>query len=204
MSPRAVPRSPSSARTSAMAGSRSTAIPARPKALPRRALEEAPHERHELRRAPGARPATVRVGEHRPDRGADSRHRRGRRGARASPASVTGPHRDEDVEAVPAERPSTAAPERGPRDLLAPDRRRIIGVLAYHRWRPLGNGLSSAPMKILYGVVGEGMGHAMRSRVILEHLRRAGARRRDHGVGPRRRLPRASASRASTASTAST
>jgi uncharacterized protein (TIGR00661 family) len=27
-----------------------------------------------------------------------------------------------------------------------------------------------APMKILYGVVGEGMGHAMRSRVILEHL----------------------------------
>ncbi len=26
------------------------------------------------------------------------------------------------------------------------------------------------PMKILYGVVGEGMGHAMRSRVILEHL----------------------------------
>jgi len=25
-------------------------------------------------------------------------------------------------------------------------------------------------MKILYGVVGEGMGHAMRSRVILEHL----------------------------------
>ncbi len=28
-------------------------------------------------------------------------------------------------------------------------------------------------MKILYGVVGEGMGHAMRSRVILEHLTRA-------------------------------
>ena len=27
-------------------------------------------------------------------------------------------------------------------------------------------------MKILYGVVGEGMGHAMRSRVILEHLTR--------------------------------
>ena len=26
------------------------------------------------------------------------------------------------------------------------------------------------PMKILYGVVGEGMGHAMRSRVVLEHL----------------------------------
>ena len=25
-------------------------------------------------------------------------------------------------------------------------------------------------MKILYGVVGEGMGHAMRSRVVLEHL----------------------------------
>ena len=29
-------------------------------------------------------------------------------------------------------------------------------------------------MKILYGVVGEGMGHAMRSRVVLEHLVRAG------------------------------
>src|SRR5690242_303330 len=29
-------------------------------------------------------------------------------------------------------------------------------------------------MKILYGVVGEGMGHAMRSRVILEHLLAAG------------------------------
>src|SRR5262249_125838 len=29
-------------------------------------------------------------------------------------------------------------------------------------------------MKILYGVVGEGMGHAMRSRVILEHLVGAG------------------------------
>src|SRR6478752_7929291 len=29
-------------------------------------------------------------------------------------------------------------------------------------------------MKILYGVVGEGMGHAMRSRVILEHLVSAG------------------------------
>ncbi|HTN84050.1 MAG TPA: glycosyltransferase family protein, partial [Sorangium sp.] len=25
-------------------------------------------------------------------------------------------------------------------------------------------------MKILYGVVGEGMGHAMRSRVVIEHL----------------------------------
>jgi uncharacterized protein (TIGR00661 family) len=25
-------------------------------------------------------------------------------------------------------------------------------------------------VKILYGVVGEGMGHAMRSRVVLEHL----------------------------------
>ncbi|HEY5951068.1 MAG TPA: glycosyltransferase family protein, partial [Kofleriaceae bacterium] len=25
-------------------------------------------------------------------------------------------------------------------------------------------------MRILYGVVGEGMGHAMRSRVLLEHL----------------------------------
>jgi uncharacterized protein (TIGR00661 family) len=25
-------------------------------------------------------------------------------------------------------------------------------------------------MKILYGVVGEGMGHAMRSRVVLDHL----------------------------------
>lgn len=31
-----------------------------------------------------------------------------------------------------------------------------------------------ATMKILYGVVGEGMGHAMRSRVILEHLTTAG------------------------------
>ena len=29
-------------------------------------------------------------------------------------------------------------------------------------------------MKILYGVVGEGMGHAMRSRVVLEHLVAAG------------------------------
>jgi uncharacterized protein (TIGR00661 family) len=25
-------------------------------------------------------------------------------------------------------------------------------------------------VKVLYGVVGEGMGHAMRSRVVLEHL----------------------------------
>ena len=29
-------------------------------------------------------------------------------------------------------------------------------------------------MKILYGVVGEGMGHAMRSRVVLSHLVAAG------------------------------
>ncbi|HEX2669388.1 MAG TPA: glycosyltransferase family protein, partial [Polyangiaceae bacterium] len=29
-------------------------------------------------------------------------------------------------------------------------------------------------MRILYGVVGEGMGHATRSRVVLEHLLRAG------------------------------
>ncbi len=29
-------------------------------------------------------------------------------------------------------------------------------------------------MRILYGVVGEGMGHAMRSRVVLEHLLRQG------------------------------
>ncbi|MEZ4256819.1 MAG: glycosyltransferase family protein, partial [Polyangiales bacterium] len=28
-------------------------------------------------------------------------------------------------------------------------------------------------MRILYGVVGEGMGHAMRSRVVIEHLLRA-------------------------------
>ena len=43
-------------------------------------------------------------------------------------------------------------------------------------------------MRILYGVVGEGMGHAMRSRVVLDHLdpvaRRAGGR-----VGARLRLP---------------
>src|ERR1041384_77886 len=32
-----------------------------------------------------------------------------------------------------------------------------------------GNAAAIA-MKILYGVVGEGMGHAMRSRVLLEHL----------------------------------
>jgi len=31
-----------------------------------------------------------------------------------------------------------------------------------------------SPMRILYGVVGEGMGHAMRSRVVLEHLLGAG------------------------------
>ena len=45
-------------------------------------------------------------------------------------------------------------------------------------------------MRILYGVVGEGMGHAIRSRVVLEHLLRAGARGRDHGLVARRRLPR--------------
>src|SRR5687768_10331415 len=31
-------------------------------------------------------------------------------------------------------------------------------------------GRSLSAMRILYGVVGEGMGHAMRSRVVLEHL----------------------------------
>ena len=31
-------------------------------------------------------------------------------------------------------------------------------------------GLCFGPMRVLYGVVGEGMGHAMRSRVVLEHL----------------------------------
>jgi uncharacterized protein (TIGR00661 family) len=31
-------------------------------------------------------------------------------------------------------------------------------------------------MKILYGVTGEGLGHAMRSRVIATHLREAGHR----------------------------
>jgi len=30
--------------------------------------------------------------------------------------------------------------------------------------------IASAPMRILYGVVGEGMGHAMRSRVVIDHL----------------------------------
>ncbi len=29
-------------------------------------------------------------------------------------------------------------------------------------------------MRVLYGVVGEGMGHATRSRVVVEHLARAG------------------------------
>jgi len=40
-------------------------------------------------------------------------------------------------------------------------------------------------MKILYGVVGEGMGHAMRSRVVLEHLVASGHEGVDHGVRPR-------------------
>lgn len=31
-------------------------------------------------------------------------------------------------------------------------------------------------MRILYGVVGEGMGHATRSRVVIEHLLAAGHR----------------------------
>ncbi len=35
-------------------------------------------------------------------------------------------------------------------------------------WAPFSDTLRS--MRILYGVVGEGMGHAMRSRVVLEHL----------------------------------
>src|SRR5262249_30368818 len=38
------------------------------------------------------------------------------------------------------------------------------------RLRPRAAPLVSRLMKILYGVVGEGMGHAMRSRVVLEHL----------------------------------
>src|SRR5690349_193827 len=33
-----------------------------------------------------------------------------------------------------------------------------------------GGRLYHLEMRILYGVVGEGMGHAMRSRVVLEHL----------------------------------
>lgn len=42
---------------------------------------------------------------------------------------------------------------------------------ASFRARPIPEeSLHFAPMKILYGVVGEGMGHAMRSRVVLEHL----------------------------------
>ena len=59
-------------------------------------------------------------------------------------------------------------------------------------------------MKILYGVVGEGMGHAMRSRVVLEHLVAQGHEVEIMASGARRRLPRASGSRASTASTGST
>jgi uncharacterized protein (TIGR00661 family) len=41
---------------------------------------------------------------------------------------------------------------------------------------PLGNTArrSEVGVRILYGVVGEGMGHAMRSRVLLEHLARQG------------------------------
>ncbi|MGH7279973.1 MAG: glycosyltransferase family protein, partial [Polyangiaceae bacterium] len=35
-------------------------------------------------------------------------------------------------------------------------------------------------MRILYGVVGEGMGHAMRSRVVLEHL--TGSREHDVSI----------------------
>src|SRR6188768_3382094 len=35
---------------------------------------------------------------------------------------------------------------------------------------PPGGRLYHLEMRILYGVVGEGMGHAMRSRVVLEHL----------------------------------
>ena len=46
----------------------------------------------------------------------------------------------------------------------APPRRAFCRDLAARRR------LSSGAMKILYGVVGEGMGHAMRSRVVLEHL----------------------------------
>jgi len=37
-----------------------------------------------------------------------------------------------------------------------------------------GSGVDKGPVRILYGVVGEGMGHAMRSRVVLEHLIRNG------------------------------
>ncbi len=43
-------------------------------------------------------------------------------------------------------------------------------------------------MRILYGVVGEGMGHAMRSRVVLERYPKP--RGPGRGLGPRARLPR--------------
>jgi hypothetical protein len=47
------------------------------------------------------------------------------------------------------------------------------GSVSHHTRRRTPRILSS-PMRILYGVVGEGMGHAMRSRVVLEHLVAAG------------------------------
>jgi len=58
-----------------------------------------------------------------------------------------------------------------------PNRPLRHGTIPRRRWGPAGFHLLARvhaayirSMKILYGVVGEGMGHAIRSRVVLDHL----------------------------------
>src|SRR5512132_573161 len=71
-----------------------------------------------------------------------------------------------------------ARASNGSVSIQARRRRMLAGLLGSRRLcaeeaisRPASPALIvSAAMKILYGVVGEGMGHAMRSRVVLEHL----------------------------------
>ena len=140
----------------------------------REGVEGPPGEVGEGPGALRARPAAVGVLEHRPYARADSPVG-ARRQQIAEPRRRGRAHSDQEPEAAaPAENrapASTAPPRRGPPHSRA-------------------GGVGLAPMKILYGVVGEGMGHAMRSRVVLEHLVAQGHEVEIMASGARGRLPR--------------
>ena len=120
----------------------------------------------------GVDPAAVGVGEHRPDRGAEPGVGEARGGHPRVASTVSG--QTARMGSIAWRRRSATVP------LAASVAAGTVSHQMRRRGRRRGRVYHALPwgaprryaagMKILYGVVGEGMGHAMRSRVVLEHL----------------------------------
>jgi uncharacterized protein (TIGR00661 family) len=128
-------------------------------------------ERLVVAKTPAVNPAPVAVVDHRPERGGNARIGESCDGAREG-VDVAGAYGKRNFEAMVAKKCAyLTGRHRRMGQRLGPNSPTHAETLdgfsgALARLLPI----PSHAMRILYGVVGEGMGHAMRSRVLLEHL----------------------------------